>query len=218
MDAHLALEAEAQRGAGRGFEPLLVRQIDPNRVERRLDAGGARRGDDPGAGIGQLRLVAAPRHVHVEREITGAEGDTPDAGAGREDRVEVGEATRRLDDRDQIDRARRQPLLAFELRQQPVDRGERGGAFDLWQDDAVEPGPDDRDQVAVAELGVDRIDANIEERSARARQRRDDRIARRRLLGGRDRVLEVEDDRVGIERQRLLDAPRMIARRKQKTA
>jgi len=39
-----------------------------------------------------------------------------------------------------------------------------------------------------------------------------------RLVGGRDRVFEVQNDRVGIERQRIGYAPGMIAGRKQKTA
>ena len=82
VNAHLSLEAEAQCRAGRHLEPLLVREIDPDRVERRLDAGGARRGGDPRAGKAQLCLGAAPRHVHVEGKITGAECDASDARAG----------------------------------------------------------------------------------------------------------------------------------------
>jgi hypothetical protein len=39
-----------------------------------------------------------------------------------------------------------------------------------------------------------------------------------RLLGGRDRILEVKNDSVGIERQCIGDASRMIARGKQKAA
>src|SRR6185437_13359474 len=38
VDAHLALEAIGERRAGRGFERLRVLQIDPDRVERRLEA------------------------------------------------------------------------------------------------------------------------------------------------------------------------------------
>ena len=56
-----------------------------------------------------------------------------------------------------------QAALAFELRQQPVDRGEPGGAFDLRQNDAVEPGPHDREQIAVAELGIDGVDPDIQQ-------------------------------------------------------
>src|SRR6516165_8823591 len=39
VDAHLSLEAEAEAegGAGGHFEPLLVSEIDPNRVEGGLD-------------------------------------------------------------------------------------------------------------------------------------------------------------------------------------
>ena len=88
----------------------------------------------------------------------------------------------------------------------------------LWQHDPVDPWADDCNEVAVAELGVGGIDPNIEERLARQRQRRDDCTACGRFLRGRDRVLEVKNDRVGIERQCIGDAPGMIARRKQKTA
>jgi hypothetical protein len=84
VNAHLSLEAEAEGGAGRDFEPLLVSEIDPNRVEGCLDAGGARRCGDPGAGKGQLCLSPAPRHVHVERKIASAERDMPDPRAPRE--------------------------------------------------------------------------------------------------------------------------------------
>jgi len=103
VNAHLSLEAKAERGAGGHFEPLFVSQIDPNRVERRLDSGGARGGGDPCPGKGQLSFSAAPRHVYVEGKITGTKGGMPNACTGGQDYVEVGETTRRLDDRDQID-------------------------------------------------------------------------------------------------------------------
>jgi len=41
MDAHLALEAETECGSSGHFEAFLVVEIDPNRVEGRLDTGGA---------------------------------------------------------------------------------------------------------------------------------------------------------------------------------
>jgi hypothetical protein len=62
------------------------------------------------------------------------------------------------------------------------------------------------------------IDANIEERLARKRQCCDHGTACDTFLGGRDGVLEVENDRVGIERQSIGDAPGVVARGKQKTA
>jgi hypothetical protein len=107
---------------------------------------------------------------------------------------------------------------SIELRQQPIDRREPGCAFHLRQDDAVETKSNDRQQVAIAELGVDGVDANIEKPLAWARHRRDDRIARGPLLGRGHRVFEIEDDRVGIEGQRLLDPPGVVSRRKQKAA
>ena len=113
---------------------------------------------------------------------------------------------------------RYQVLLAFQLREQPIDRGERGGTFDLWQDDPVEPRADDRDEVAIAELGVGGVDPNIEEGSARPRQCRRHGTACGRLLGSRHRILEVEYDHIGIERQCIGHAPGMIARGKQKAA
>jgi hypothetical protein len=44
-------------------------------------------------------------HVDVEREIAGAKGDAFDPRAGSKDRVNPGQASGRLDDRDQVDRA-----------------------------------------------------------------------------------------------------------------
>src|SRR5262249_20677517 len=153
---------------------LLVPEIDPNSIERRLDACGARGGCDPRTGKGQLCLAAAPRHVDVEGEVTGPKCDTPGARIGCQNPLEVGEPTRRLDDRDQIDCLGCQVSLALQLYKEPIDRGECGRIFDLWQDDSIEPRTDDLDEIAVTKLGVGSVDPNIEERLARLRQRRSD--------------------------------------------
>src|SRR5260221_14674140 len=97
-----ALETEARRGTGRGFEPVAIGQIDPDRIERRLDA---RRGDDSRPGMGKLRLAAAPRDIEIQREIVSTEGDASDTSAGGKDRTKPVEAERRLDNRYQIDPA-----------------------------------------------------------------------------------------------------------------
>ena len=77
----------------------------------------------------------------------------------------------------------------------------------------------DTDEIAIAEFAVDGIDPHIEQKpTARPRERRHDQIAGCQLLGGSDGVLEVEDHRVGIERQRFFDPPRVISRRKQKAS
>jgi len=70
---------------------------------------------DLGAGEGQLGLVAFPLHVDVEREIAGAERDALDPSGGGENRVEMRQAARRLNDRDQIDRAFGKTALALDL-------------------------------------------------------------------------------------------------------
>ena len=77
--------------------------------------GSARGGGDPRTGKGQLSFSAAPRHVHIEGKITGTKGGAPNACIGGQDHVEVGETSRRLDDRDQIDTPGYQALLAFQL-------------------------------------------------------------------------------------------------------
>ena len=73
-------------------------------------------------------------------------------------------------------------------------------------------------EVAMTELGVGGVDANVKQPGARFAVGGDDRLPGRRLLGDGDRVLEVEDHRVGVEGQRLLDPARMIAGGEKKTA
>ena len=158
MDAHLSLEAVSQCCAGRSFQALRVGQINPDRIQRRVDSGRARCGDNNRAGVGKLGLAPAPRHVHIEREVAGTEGNAPDACARREDRVDLLDTARRLDDRNQIDVTEGQSSVPFQLSQQPIDRCEPGRAFDLRENDAVQTGLHDRDQVAIAEFGVDGVD------------------------------------------------------------
>src|SRR6516225_291777 len=104
--------------------------------------------------MSEFRLAAAPNQVHVECEIAGTKGDTLDARLRRENGADPVKAARCLDDWDQVDTALRQAVLAFELRQQPVDRREARGALDFRQNDTVETGPHDRHEIAVAELGI----------------------------------------------------------------
>ena len=69
--------------------------------------------------------------------------------------------------------------------------------------------------VAVLDAGVDPDDA---EGVARALQSLDHQGAGRRLLGHRDRVLQIQDHRIRVEPERLLHLARMIARREQEAA
>jgi hypothetical protein len=86
-------------------------------------------------------------------------------------------------------------VFAFELGNQPGDCAERGGTLGFGQDDPAEPLTDNHCELTVTELGVKGVDPNIEAPAPRPRQRRRHGLARRRLLGGRDRILEVGSPR-----------------------
>src|SRR5581483_4754451 len=75
-------------------------------------SGGARGADHPPPRIGKLGLAAAPAPVGVEGDVAGAEGDAAHPAAAAQDRVDIREAPGGLDDRDQVDRARREARLA----------------------------------------------------------------------------------------------------------
>jgi hypothetical protein len=97
----------------RGAEAVHILEVGPNGVEWRLETAGAR-GEHAFAARGQqFSLVARPRHRDVEREITGAEGDALDAGAGGCDGAEVGETLGGLDNRNDVDGADRQSAFTF---------------------------------------------------------------------------------------------------------
>ena len=125
---------------------------------------------------------------------------------------------RRLDDGDDIECADRQAPLLLEVRNHPVDGPDLVGRLEFRQDDAVDTSLHDGDDVAIAELGGSGVDADIAKTRAGALASCDDDGARRLLLRDRAGILEVEDRCVGIERERLLDAPRVIAGREQERA
>jgi hypothetical protein len=115
-----------------------------------------------------------------------------------------------LDEGYDVDPPDRQTLLALDLRHEPIDRSELVGGFDLRHHDAVDVRPHDRTDVAVAELGGDRVDADIAEAGARPLQALDDERPCTCLFADRARILEVENHSVGVERQGLFDAPRVV--------
>ena len=77
------------------------------------------------------------------------------------------DTSRRFDNWYQVDTALRQAAFALQLSHQPVYRCEPGSAFDLRQNDAIETGPDDRNQIGVAELGIEGVDPDIQQPAAR---------------------------------------------------
>jgi hypothetical protein len=199
MDAHLSLEAVSQCCASRGFQAGRVGQINPDRIQRRVDVGRAGCSDNNCAGVGKLGLAPAPSHVHVKREVAGTEGNAPDACARRKDRVDLLDTARRLDDRDQIDITERHSSVTLELRQQPIDRCEIGRAFDLRENDAVQTGLHDRHQIVIAEFGVNGVDPDIKQSLPGTFERSRHYLACRRFLGDRHSIFEIQDHGVGIE-------------------
>ena len=106
----------------------------------------------------------------------------------------------------------------LEVRNHPVDGPDLVGRLEFRQDDAIDTSLHDGDDIAIAELGRGGVDTDIAEALARALACGDDDGARRLLRRDRAGILEVEDRCIGIERERLLDAPRVIAWREKERA
>ena len=173
--------------------------------------GSARRHHHLGPHMLQLALGKRPFHVHVEGVVAGAEGHALHPRAGSGDFPRRGDALRRLDDRDDVDAAGRQAALPLQPGDQPVEGDDLLAAFAHGEDDAVEPRPDDRRRVAVAELRLERIHPNVAAAAARLLQSFDYKGAGSHLLRLGDRVLEIEDDVIRAAAEHLLDLARMVA-------
>ena len=111
------------------------------------------------------------------------------------------------------DAASSRPRSRSQRREQRVDLRQRVGALDLRHHDRVEVVADDRADVVLQATGVLAVDADDDERDAVVgRQRLAHGRARRVLLVVGDRVLEVEDDRVGPEAPDLRELARVVPR------
>src|SRR6202022_2760001 len=159
---------------------------------------------------------AAHPHPLRRREITGTE----------DYRFQARTRTRDLLDVDQRGNALNQHLerhmvfaleLELDLREQRIDPENVARSLDLRDDDRVEVIArflDDLDDVLV---GVLRLDIVHPDRAhffapVERAERLDHYPARGALLVGRDRVLEVEEDHVGVGGERLLNHPLAAAR------
>ena len=187
-------------------------------VDRRLEPANPRGQHEAATRISEFGFVGAPLHSHVAGEIAGAERHPAGAGPGGDDGVERVQPGAGLDDRHQVDAADGQVALAFILRHQPVDEEKFLGAFDLGQDDTVEPGADDMIEIAVAPDGVGGIDPDITEARTRRGQRRDDGGAAGNLVGDGAGVLKIEDDRIGAAGKDMSDLAGMVGRGEQEAA
>ena len=112
----------------------------------------------------------------------------------------------------------------LDLRQQRVHQVHVGRNPDLRHEDAIEAVArllHDVHHVAVHVMGVDTVDADADGLAAVApvvlEQGGDDVLAGRLLVGGRDRVLEVEKDVVRLARERLLEQRGLRPRHRQLT-
>jgi hypothetical protein len=84
----------------------------------------------------------------------------------------------------------------------------RGAALGLWQHDPIRTARHHR-EIVVGEPGRQSIDAHVETRptvvARRSLEERERAFARGRLALGRDRILQVEDQRIGAAREPLLE-------------
>ena len=116
--------------------------------------------------MGQLGFVAAPDHVDVEREIAGPERDAPDPGAGGEDRVEPVEtrAVSMIGIRSMPPGARPRSRSSCASSQSTVASPAALSTFGRMMPSS--PGRTTATQIAIAELGIDRIDPDIKQAGA----------------------------------------------------
>ena len=186
------------------FFPERVEVVDVGRDGVDGDDAGRRRADQAEIARQQERPVEAarrpvPRRAERGREILGTPHHAPQPRAHVLEVEQLEDGPRRLGrHRDDARRAMLDPggsLECIEIQRQPVDVGS-AGAF--RQHDAVGPARHDGREVAKRHAGIERVDANID---LLARIPRIEHLAHRApradLLVRRDRILEIEDQRVG---------------------
>jgi len=128
--------------------------------------------------------------------------------------AEVEDCGRRLGrDHDETHRPARHPGAHLERVEPVADPQEVRGTVRLRHHDPVEPRRDDRREVVEREAGVERIDPHPEAPVARPARVEGvaHEAARGRLVLRRDRVLEVEDQRVGAGALRAGEFPLAVA-------
>ena len=105
-------------------------------------------------------------------------------------------------------------LEGIEIQRQAVDVG---GAGAFRQHDAIGPAWHDGREVAKRHAGIERVDADIDLLARVARiEHVADRASRADLFVRRDRILEVEDQRVGGRLLGVFELAQAVARNKQK--
>ena len=135
----------------------------------------------------------------------------PRIGAGEEDR-----GRRFGRQREDLDAPSGQAVQRLARGELGVEMDDGLAAFGLRQHDRVRAAGNDRVEIGVGQAGVERVDAHEEARARRARrvvlQKGQRRLPRARLALGRDRILEVEDQRVGAACRSLVELLRAVGR------
>ena len=218
MDRPLAFDAEGcgAPGGGRvaiGIGEVAERTVDGaqavgpagNRHARQgrmpLVAGivGVEAADVDGAGLAAGGIVGDPEMHRLQPSREGG------------DRLDIGHAERRLDQRFETD-AGLETLGHLDLVDHGLDHVEVGRHADLRHQDRVEPVAGllhHVDDVAIHVVRVETVDAHRDGLALGAPvdvvQRLDDILARALLVRRRDRILDVEEDEVGGAIGRLVD-------------
>ena len=139
--------------------------------------------------------------------VAHAEDDGFDARRGFGDILDAGQCLDFLDQQFNTD-AFPDPELGFQLRQQQIDEDDIRRAHRLGQHDGIDilaRTLDDRDDVLVAPLRADIIDADTAHLPApiEAIERLDDGLAGTRLGGRGDRIFKIAKDMIGGRLRRL---------------
>ena len=157
----------------------------------------------------QRQAQRGVRGVQVLGQIRGAHDQAGEPRVRRGDRLGAQHGARRLHHAPQ-----RQIRRAAGVVQHGERLAHRIGALDLGDQHGVGARPRRRGEIGLAPRGRQRVDAH--DRLARAiaacPQRGAHLLARARLGLGRDRVLEVEDQRIGRQALRLVERARIGAR------
>ncbi len=226
MHAAASLEAAAAAALERARKGLGLLEMEPGTVDRVFHARGARGEHDAGTCVVELGLIERRRKPEIIRVIAGAEANplhAPGRSIGTQvprlhDAVDALHPRRGLDLRHEIERAFLDAALALERGEQPVDGVQIGGAFDFRHHHAVHAFLHRGDEIGIAIRRRRRVHAHVEQAAPRLGQCLDHGSAARRLVGGSNRVLEIEDHGVGVQRERFLDAARHVGRREQERA
>ena len=220
MDRHLAGEAVAARLVAFAAQPGIVAEIHIDRVDRlhlrRRRAGKAKAARKL---IGREEIsvaVAVGLGAELHRQILRAPGQALQTLARTA--ISAGEKNRLRGlgrDRDDVERAVGQPVDRFARRELGIAMDDRGAAFRLGKHDAVGSAGDDRSRSAsVSPVAKPLMRTKMRGRglTGTASLRKASVVARASALRlRRDRIFEIEKQRIGAAAQALFELLRAVA-------